>query len=502
MISILKIGDRSENGQVEIVDEDRLCYLVKSISRGAQGLRTISKRLLQEFVDYVSFHPGATPNEARDALSGNSQIDKFEYGYNSTLVVMANMVLDKLKNAPVKPTTVEPYQQIFYGAPGTGKSYKIKEFLESNKVSKENIFRTTFHPDSDYSTFVGAYKPSMEKVSGQQYDKNELINKLLELKKQGGSYPSQRFGTKYWESLKLLTPAEKKEILAACEMKDSLIVEIEKGVAIGEAMQGSRIVYKFISQAFLNAYTQAYRRPNENVYLIIEEINRGNCAQIFGDLFQLLDRDENGFSEYAIKADADLRSFLENQLGASNPGIKDGEISLPANLYIWATMNTSDQSLFPIDSAFKRRWDWKYVKITKGVDDDGSELNWYIDLGGPRYSWWKFLCAINERILRITNSADKQLGFFFCKAKDSIIDAEMFVNKVVFYLWNDVFKDYPDNAVFRDSDNNVQISFDDFCEAVGRDFKPVVSTIKKFLENLGLKDETKTADCGNTPTGE
>ena len=145
-----------------------------------------------------------------------------------------------------RPSVIKPHQscdstsrqQIFYGAPGTGKSHKIKEQLKG--VAKENIFRTTFHPDSDYSTFVGAYKP-----------------------------------TKSERPLYGLFGKE--------------TVRLRDEVDLSEEI----ITYKFIPQAFLNAYMQAYRKPNENVYLIIEEINRGNCAQIFGDLFQLLDRDEN-----------------------------------------------------------------------------------------------------------------------------------------------------------------------------------------------------------------
>lgn len=271
-------------------------------------------------------------------------------------------------------------QIIYYGAPGTGKSHRIKEQLEG--VSKENIFRTTFHPDSDYSTFVGAYKPTR------------------------GKRPL--YG-----------------------LNGGLTVRLNDGEDLSE----DTITYKFVPQAFLNAYMQAYEKPDDNVYLIIEEINRGNCAQIFGDLFQLLDRNENGVSEYTIKADADLRAFLEEELGKDSDGIKDGELCLPSNMYIYATMNTSDQSLFPIDSAFKRRWDWEYEPIKY------KNTSWVIDIQGNRYSWVSFQKEINKRILEATSSEDKMLGDYFVNPSDGTITEKMLLNKILFYLWNDVCKD-------------------------------------------------------------
>ena len=274
-----------------------------------------------------------------------------------------------------------PHQIIYYGAPGTGKSHRIKEQL--NGVPKENIFRTTFHPDSDYSTFVGSYKPTMEKQMDKIYTKEELISKLAEMKNGGITYSPQKFGAKYWRSLKGMTQSDKKDILQACGMSDNYTVEFDKGIAVGEEylayLNDSRIIYSFVSQTFLNAYIRAYQ-TDDNVYLIIEEINRGNCAQIFGDLFQLLDRDVSGKSEYTIKADADLKAFLDEKLGKNNSGIKEGELCLPSNLYIYATMNTSDQSLFPIDSAFKRRWDWEYEPIKY------KNTDWVIEIQEKTYS--------------------------------------------------------------------------------------------------------------------
>lgn len=298
-----------------------------------------------------------------------------------------------------------PLQRIFYGAPGTGKSNTIKREVEDQGRAH---FRTTFHPDSDYSTFVGCYKPTMVEAPVRDGSGHEVAN---------------------------AKPEEK-----------------------------NRISYSFVPQAFAKAYCEAWNKygASENaepVFLIIEEINRGNCAQIFGDIFQLLDREMEGarcgFSTYPIDADEDLKTFLEvgvkkdgSQWLTNKEGIKDGKLCLPPNLYIWATMNTSDQSLFPIDSAFKRRWDWKYVKIKDG------KKNWKIDvkLDDENVDWWAFIQKINTIIASMTSSADKQLGYFFCKAdKDGVISTETFVSKVIFYLWNDVFKDYgfEDASLFR-----------------------------------------------------
>ena len=377
-----------------------------------------------------------------------------------------------------------PLQQIYYGAPGTGKSHKIKsEVDEKNKI----CYRTTFHPDSDYSTFVGAYKPSMEKAEEHLYNKEELISKLTELKEQGVTYSPQKFGAKYWYSLKGLSLQEKKDILTACDMSDNYTVEFDKGIAVGEELlkkaKESRIIYGFIPQAFAKAYVHAWNTKDE-VYLVIEEINRGNCAQIFGDLFQLLDR-KDGFSEYPIDADADLESHIKEKLEKSTRDdipelVKAGKkLMLPSNLYIWATMNTSDQSLFPIDSAFKRRWDWVYTPI-KQHDEE-----YKIVLGeDAEYDWWGFLEKINQVIDDATSSEDKKLGYFFVKAQDKKVSAEKFVGKVLFYLWNDVFKNYGFDSPIFSKGGNKKFAFSDFFTKSG---EPEPEMVKAFLDRL---DET------------
>ena len=342
-------------------------------------------------------------------------------------------------------------QQIYYGAPGTGKSKAIKDLTFG-----ESVIRTTFHPDSDYASFVGTYKPITEEVD-----------------------------------------------LRDCYGKKVIDDETK------EVVKEERIAYKFIPQAFLEAYVEAWKKlgSGKKQHLIIEEINRGNCAQIFGDLFQLLDRNEYGFSDYPIVADKDMQKYLEkefegweitnedkiNQLyGEANMVsliMKGERLVLPSNLYIWATMNTSDQSLFPIDSAFKRRWDWKYVPIREGRDKEtNAPLNWYINTGDKQYNWWSFISKVNKLIGSLTNSEDKKLGYFFCKAKDGEIDAELFVSKVIFYLWNDVFKDYGfDDKDFQDEEGKI-LSFDRFYEDKNGKTYVDIANVELFLENLGVEE--------------
>lgn len=414
---------------------------------------------------------------------------------NKNILAFVEMAKNLQKRRKTITTKRLPLQQIYYGAPGTGKSH------ETNKISKTfpNTIRTTFHPDSDYSTFVGAYKPTT------------TTNYKYGLDRDGNTVP---IGLNTDENGKTIPFDEKK------------------------------VEYKFVKQSFLKAYIKAWKSFKETCvdgseiapqFLIIEEINRGNCAQIFGDLFQLLDRNKEGFSEYPIETDEDIVKALledkpEDKLSFGTKGLellpeqmnyinsvfnKDsglelnvaekickGEVLvLPCNFYIWATMNTSDQSLFPIDSAFKRRWEWKYMKIREGKDENGEVLNWKIIvkdkdknnvniLGREDLSWWEFIQKINEIIASMTLSVDKQLGYFFCKAKEGVIDERTFVGKVIFYLWNDVFKDYgfEDSYLFRYkttvNGNEVEkdLTFPDFYDEDGENIDSV--RLVDFIERI------------------
>lgn len=321
------------------------------------------------------------------------------------------------KNEDNKTEKRNPIQLIYFGTPGSGKSRKVKDIIEENVPEGERehrVFRTTFHPDSDYASFVGCYKPMME---------------------------------------------------------------------------GEEIKYEFTPQVFTNAYVQAWKKQAEaieqekeqaeDVYLVIEEINRGNCAQIFGDLFQILDRDKDGVSEYGITPDVDLLAYLKSQLPKDSQGLAKNKLRLPANLHILATMNTSDQSLFPMDSAFKRRWDWEYVPINYNDNVDSSKF--LIIIGGKKYRWVDFLKAVNARILSATDSEDKQMGNFFIKHS---VEEKEFKSKVMFYLWHEVCKDeyHTKNNFFRILENQeeIEFSFNQLHEENG------TSLLEGFMKYLGV----------------
>lgn len=284
---------------------------------------------------------------------------------------------DDVITPTVETSSQDVNNVIYYGSPGTGKSHRAD--IETNG---KDVQKVTFHPDYDYHSFVGGYKPTMD---------------------------------------------------------------------------GDKIAYKFVPQIFTKIYVDAWKNlvsadETKPFYLQIEEINRGNCAEIFGDLFQLLDRDKDGFSKYEVTAEEELCKYLlsEKGFGGNHPGIENGKLRFPNNLKIIATMNTSDQSLFPMDSAFKRRWDWIYVPI----DTNCKFSDFTIKLDNKKeFKWLKFLEKINEEIFEITKSQDKQIGNWFIDAQNSgkVISESTFVNKVIFYLWNDVFKD-EENTIFKSAD--------------------------------------------------
>lgn len=573
-------------------------------------------------------------------------------------------------------------QQIFYGAPGTGKSYAV------NEVTKQypDTIRTTFHPDSDYSTFVGVYKPSTTTVDryglngidtvALKYPDGEHIGDPITESKIEYKFVKQAFLKAYikaWQSfiqfqhstpkttssivltshtlgeeekwflnsmnemavyytkqaiipldqfetyVKRLwntiqesdNPAkyrvenhERYEATACCwymykisidgtaddcweAVLDRLKEEPISFSPTGKGMQrytielnGDTVTITSNSTAWRETVEKKYNEQSEKKYgsvhfaiaqklkeyqtsfdeawemlmkeveadpnsvadlfdpnellpqfLVIEEINRGNCAQVFGDLFQLLDR-KDGFSSYPIEADEDIRKALleenpEDGLSFGKDGlslsleqidyinqhydqgddvankIQQGEVLvLPPNLYIWATMNTSDQSLFPIDSAFKRRWDWVYVPIQyKETFKIGNEekqnrsYSFVIKIGGNEYSWIEFLKQVNQKICNLTDSEDKQMGNYFVDVPngETEIDEKTFKNKVMFYLWNDICKDERGNNKNFYKTKDGEFFFNQLFEPNGQQL------LIDFLDNIDGIKITNSKPTGNTP---
>ena len=262
-----------------------------------------------------------------------------------------------------------PRNLIYFGAPGTGKSYNLNKTREYLVVNNKSAFeRVTFHPDYSYANFVGTYKPVMVKND----DGNDDIS------------------------------------------------------------------YDYVPGPFTRVLVRALNNPSEEYLLIIEEINRANVAGVFGDIFQLLDRTETGESEYSIETSEDMRKYLKKHI--HNEDIDIERIKIPSNMYIWATMNSADQGVFPMDSAFKRRWDFEYL----GINDNKNPSHKRYTLGknnSTEITWDKLRRAINDELLNYNVNEDKLLGYYFIpedlENKEFI---KVFSNKVLMYLFEDVAK--------------------------------------------------------------
>lgn len=299
-------------------------------------------------------------------------------------------------DAPAPLEVPEPRNLIFFGAPGTGKSHQLAKLAEKH-FDKGNVRRVTFHPDYTYAQFVGCYKPvtTMRKVTDENGNESVL----------------------------------------------------------------SEISYDFVPGPFLEIYISAVQNPGANYLLVVEEINRANPAAAFGDVFQLLDRDSDGRSEYEIAVPREMRDYLRVFLPeyATAAHIQDpkrllseqlrlegeaGHLSLPPNMFIWATMNSADQGVFPMDTAFKRRWDFRYM----GIDEGSDKISGYaVPVGSPAriVSWDALRRGINRVLLEAGVNEDKLLGPFFispARLADTEGFMQVFKNKVLLYLFEDAAK--------------------------------------------------------------
>lgn len=274
--------------------------------------------------------------------------------------------------ADTRVTNIDkPHNLIYFGAPGTGKSYQLNDALGRNfrenigENIRENFERVTFYPTYSYAQFVGTYKPVM--VQGNTGNNNGNTGR-------------------------------------------------------------EEIAYQFVPGPFLRVLTKAINDPDRKYCLVIEEINRANAAAVFGDVFQLLDRNPEGESEYSIAASEDIKKYLETQ------NIEIETLSIPQNMYIWATMNSADQGVFPMDTAFKRRWSFEYIEINNGDTDDCNR--WEIE--GPNINWNVFRKFVNGLLSSFDVNEDKLMGPYFVKADNgNLISRNSFASKVLMYLWED-----------------------------------------------------------------
>ncbi|TCU52341.1 dynein-related subfamily AAA family protein [Novosphingobium sp. PhB57] len=273
-----------------------------------------------------------------------------------------------------------PHNRIFYGAPGTGKSHNLKSGLERYFPDKELFERTTFFPEYTSGMFMGAYRPTpiYRAAEGQFFQADQK------------------------------QPAPSLEPI---------------------------IDYRHMPGPFLRLLAKALSHPEHNFCLVIEELNRANASAVFADAFQMLDRDDDGTGKYEVTLPQEAQDYL-----ATHGHL--GPVWIPSNMYIWATMNSADQGVFPMDSAFKRRWSMEYLGI-----DDGEEVvkDWEMSLPfittGP-IKWNKFRKAINIHLARQGIAEDRLIGPFFMTRKD-LAKPKAFEDKIIQYLRDDVMRTAP-----------------------------------------------------------
>ena len=364
-----------------------------------------------------------------------------------------------------------PRNRIIFGAPGTGKSFTLnKERKELLGADNETDYeRVTFHPDYSYANFVGTYKPIM--VSNRKTAADKDTDYVISVLNDNGRTAQEKYEllferlkddglTRLHVLLGLYTDEMfKTRKQDGTDAAGDNSVERNHGKAIRKYVSlltgqetSSDIAYEYVPGPFMRVYVNALksaRSANPKPYLlVIEEINRANVAAVFGDIFQLLDRDENEVSEYPIQASEDIKKYLAKELGG-NPEDYN-KIKIPDNMFIWATMNSADQGVFPMDTAFKRRWDFTYI----GIDDNDDEiLGKYVILGNgtsQKVEWNKLRKAINRFLAKQKINEDKQLGPYFLSRKVVIPESgdeidrdsfcEAFKNKVIMYLFEDAAK--------------------------------------------------------------
>lgn len=336
----------------------------------------------------------------------------------------------------------EKRNKIYFGAPGTGKSYKLNR--DKDKLLgevKDNFERVTFHPDYTYANFVGTYKP----ISIKNENKEDSIS------------------------------------------------------------------YEYVPGPFMRTLIKALKNPYEPFVLIIEEINRANVSAVFGDVFQLIDRNKFNNSEYSVNASKDINDYFNEELLISEiPEDKQGivnkywkfllgeefeKINIPHNMFIWSTMNSADQGVFPMDTAFKRRWDFEYLGIDEGAHIINSIVidvpsSWNIK--GDKLSWNDLRVELNKELLRNNIDEDKLMGPFFAFKEYINLKLEskefisIFENKVIMYLFEDAARPFRKKFFTKDNKESY-ITYSNLCKRFEEDGILIFSERiqEKFIKTTG-----------------
>lgn len=326
--------------------------------------------------------------------------------------------------APANVMADLPRNKIIYGAPGTGKSYVLREQALGAGFTLANIVRVTFHPSYTYQQLIGAYKP---------------------------------------------TPVYREQIPGAANLYGS-----DRTTILASPFDKEPLIdYTFVEGPLIYQLIHALVNPHQNYLLIIEEINRANVAAVFGDVFQLLDRNASGESEYEINFSPEVNDYL------TNFGLSGKKVKLPSNLYLWATMNSADQGVLPLDAAFKRRWAFEYLRLDEKEAVMAGKTTIF---QGISYDWNSFRHAINEHLKGVPVPEDKLLGPFFMNDKE-LADENAVKNKLLLYLRDDVLRHNPE-ALFKKSTFSDIIKDYDARQEVFIDFAyPVTNTATDVTDN-------------------
>ncbi|MEE3422965.1 MAG: hypothetical protein VZR11_09730 [Succinimonas sp.] len=429
--------------------------------------------------------------------------------------------------------------RIVFGAPGTGKSFLINnervKLLETFGVGDDHYERVTFHPDYSYANFVGTYKPVMIDNKLDTFDdETKYVLKTL-------TDQTTTAQIKYDSLFKIFNNSDNRHdshlgclsILVGISSDEAFSHINQKGESDpkntlaknegryirkyvkfkSDKKDDGGIAYKYVPGPFMRMYSKALKNAQNVVkgteearpfLLIIEEINRANVAAVFGDVFQLLDR-KNNISEYPIQASEDIKNYLAKELGG-NPD-DYAKIKIPDNMFIWATMNSADQGVLPMDTAFKRRWDFEYIGINNG-DEEIADKCVVLGENKERIVWNSLRKAINDYLAKSKINEDKQLGPSFISRDivapnesdeiDSSAFSKVFKNKVIMYLFEDAAKQKR-QALFSGAGNDCY-RYSQICEAF--DVKGIGIFCNDVLDNYRKIEEERKRQIPNKSDGE